>query len=559
MSKKIQDNKAYIETIKNLLDNYEEGWDIFINAKKAGTWDYAVNLKEGVAPSPDLPKTWIDLVEKVVGIIAKEKYDLETYDNTIELITADQMLDQYTSVGLPVNYQHWSYAKSRAQHEAEYKRTGGMAFEIVINSDPAIAYCMEGNSPMMQILVIAHASFGHNNFFKQNYMFKEYTKASDIVPLSRDLRDFIYECEARFGEDEVEKLLDSCHALMNNAVSAEHFFKSNETRLDNDERTDIFSGVNLKDQFARVAGNPEAPLDCGMEQNILCYLADQAPHLPEWKRKIMRLVSEVATYFHPQRQTQVMNEGWASFWHYTLVHDLSELGLIDHGMMMEFYDSHGGVVRQTGITDTVTVRGADGQPEERNIYSGINPYALGISMFQDIKRICLEPTEEDKKWFPYIAGNEDWLSVMKDARNNFKDESFIQQFMSPKLMRDFKFFAMENDSDKDYVEILAIHDTDGYSAVRENLSAQYRYDENMPVIGVAEYYDKTDRRLVLNHKMHNGKPLDKKNMTEITKHMYRLWEHPIVVQSIDKDGDVVDETCCPAKPDVRRQRKLRLN
>ena len=273
----------------------------------------------------------------------------------------------------------------------------------------------------------------------------------------------------------------------------------------------------------------------------------------------MRLVSEVATYFHPQRQTQVMNEGWASFWHYTLVHDLSELGLIDHGMMMEFYDSHGGVVRQTGITDTVTVRGADGQPEERNIYSGINPYALGISMFQDIKRICLEPTEEDKKWFPYIAGNEDWLSVMKDARNNFKDESFIQQFMSPKLMRDFKFFAMENDSDKDYVEILAIHDTDGYSAVRENLSAQYRYDENMPVIGVAEYYDKTDRRLVLNHKMHNGKPLDKKNMTEITKHMYRLWEHPIVVQSIDKDGDVVDETCCPAKPDVRRQRKLRLN
>ena len=236
----------------------------------------------------------------------------------------------------------------------------------------------------------------------------------------------------------------------------------------------------------------------------------------------MRLVSEVATYFHPQRQTQVMNEGWASFWHYTLVHDLSELGLIDHGMMMEFYDSHGGVVRQTGITDTVTVR-------------------------------------EDKKWFPYIAGNEDWLSVMKDARNNFKDESFIQQFMSPKLMRDFKFFAMENDSDKDYVEILAIHDTDGYSAVRENLSAQYRYAENMPVIGVAEYYDKTDRRLVLNHKMHNGKPLDKKNMTEITKHMYRLWEHPIVVQSIDKDGDVVDETCCPAKPDVRRQRKLRLN
>lgn len=552
-TKKIQDNKDYIKSIKALLDNYEDGWDIFINAKNARTWDYPVLLKEGVAPNADLPNTWVGLVEKVCGIIAKEKYDLDTYKNTIEIITAEQMLDAYTSVGLPVNYEHWSFAKKRMQHEREYKQTRNLAFEIVINSDPAIAYCMESNSPMMQILVIAHASFGHNNFFRDNYMFKQYTDAADIVPLSRDLRDLIYECEKRFGRKEVEQLIDSCHALQTHSISEPEFVKKHEsTRNENDH--DIFSGVNLRDQFNRIADKPGQPIDCGMEQNLLKYIADNAPHLPEWKRKIMGMMGEVATYFHPQRQTQVMNEGWASFWHHRIVHDLSELKLIDDGMMMEFYDSHGGVVRQTGINDTVTVRGPDGQPQERSIYNGINPYALGFAMFHDIKRICENPTEEDQKWFPHMAG-QDWLETMKHARDYFKDESFIQQYLSPKVMRDFKFFAMENDEKKPFYEILAIHDKDGYHGVRENLSAQYRLDELMPVLGVAEYYDKTDRRLVIKHQQHNEKPLETKNITEVTKHIYRLWEHPVIIQSVDEGGEVASEIQCPPKPEGRSVRR----
>jgi stage V sporulation protein R len=181
-------------------------------------------------------------------------------------------------------------------------------------------------------------------------------------------------------------------------------------------------------------------------------------------------------------------------------------------------------------------------------------------MFHDIKRICENPTEEDRVWFPHMAG-EDWLETMKHARDYFKDESFIQQYMSPKIMRDFKFFAMENDEKNEFYEILAIHDKDGFHGVRENLSAQYRLDELMPVLGVAEYYDKTDRRLVIQHQQHNEKPLEKKNITEVTKHIYRLWEHPVVVQSIDADGDVSDEIQCPPKPkneSVRRKNERNL-
>lgn len=543
MSKKEENKKDYKQQVYDLLDNYVDGREIFIKAKDAQTWNYPVTLKDGVEPDPDLPTSWIELVDRVFAIIAKEKYDLDTYPNTIEIITAEQMIHQYTSVGLPVNYEHWSIGKRLMQHEQEYSQTKSLAFEIVINSDPAIAYCMENNSPLMQMLVIAHASYGHNNFFKQNYMFQEYTDASDIIPLSRDLREFLIECEKRFGVDEVERLLDSCHALQSHSVSGDHFRRSSETRRrDADADTDIFSGVNLKDQFNRFADKPGKPIDCGMEQNILGFMADNAPHLPEWKRKVMRMVSEVATYFHPQKQTQVMNEGWASFWHYQLIHDAEELGLMDAGMMMEFYDSHNAVVKQQSL---YWRNPQTGEVEQNPYYGGINPYALGFRMFHDIKRISEDPTEEDKKWFPYIAGKGDWLEVIKDARDNFKDESFIEQYLSPKLMRDFKFFAIEDDADAQFVEVTGIHDKDGYENVRNTLSESYRLDEKMPVLGVAEYYDRKDRRLVIKHMMSNGKPLQEKHMNEVVKHMHRLWEHPVIVESIDEDGDVVEEFRCP--------------
>jgi hypothetical protein len=146
-------------------------------------------------------------------------YGLDTYPNQIELITSEQMMDAYSSVGMPVNYHHWSFGKSFLQTEKGYRRGQmGLAYEIVINSNPCIAYLMEENTMTMQALVIAHAAYGHNSFFKGNYLFRQWTNADAIVDYLLFARNYLSECEERYGEEEVELLLDSCHALMNLGV-----------------------------------------------------------------------------------------------------------------------------------------------------------------------------------------------------------------------------------------------------------------------------------------------------------------------------------------------------
>jgi spore cortex formation protein SpoVR/YcgB (stage V sporulation) len=141
------------------------------------------------------------------------------YPNQLEVITAEQMMDAYASVGMPMIYRHWSYGKQFISTEKNYKRGHmGLAYEIVINSDPCIAYLMEENTMAMQALVIAHAAYGHNSFFKGNYLFRMWTDASSIIDYLVYARHYIAECEERHGIDAVEDLLDSCHAMMNYGV-----------------------------------------------------------------------------------------------------------------------------------------------------------------------------------------------------------------------------------------------------------------------------------------------------------------------------------------------------
>lgn len=162
----------------------------------------------------------IDEYDREIRKIAVDEFKLDVYPNQLEVITAEQMMDAYSSVGMPVNYHHWSFGKHFVSTEKSYKRGQmGLAYEIVINSSPCIAYLMEENSMTMQALVIAHAAYGHNSFFKGNYLFRAWTDASAIVDYLVFAKSYISKCEERYGIDAVEELLDSCHALMNYGVN----------------------------------------------------------------------------------------------------------------------------------------------------------------------------------------------------------------------------------------------------------------------------------------------------------------------------------------------------
>jgi stage V sporulation protein R len=128
--------------------------------------------------------------------VALKDLGLDVYPNQIEVITAEQMLDAYSSVGMPLFYKHWSFGKQFAYHEASYRKgLMGLAYEIVINSSPCISYLMEENTATMQTLVIAHAAFGHNHFFKNNYLFKQWTDADGILDYLDFAKNYVMQCE----------------------------------------------------------------------------------------------------------------------------------------------------------------------------------------------------------------------------------------------------------------------------------------------------------------------------------------------------------------------------
>ncbi len=158
------------------------------------------------------PSDWsFELIERYNEEIARvaKGYELDIYPIQLEIISAEQMMDAYASHGMPVNYRHWSYGKHFMLTERDYKRGQmGLAYEIVINSDPCIAYLMEENTMTMQALVIAHAAYGHNSFFKGNYLFQLWTDASAIIDYLVYARNYIAECEERHGFERVEELLE---------------------------------------------------------------------------------------------------------------------------------------------------------------------------------------------------------------------------------------------------------------------------------------------------------------------------------------------------------------
>ena len=550
MTKDIQKgHEAAKAKIEDLLSHYEDGMDLLKKpSSKAGEWRYPERIKEEFKDKPGLPTTWMGVVAQVQEYIAVEKYDLDCYDNSIELINDVQMLDNYASVGMPASYDHWSFGMQNAiERQKLEKGQMGLAFEIVINSDPALVYCMDSNTPLMQILVTAHAGFGHNSFFKGNHMFKEHTEAEHIIEDLTIMRDYIRDCEQKYGIDRVERLLDACHALETHSVTRAIPKDKPETT---EENTSDSKGSAIKNIANRTFKSVEGShaLKVEHEDNLLEFLSQNAPHLEEWQRNIMDMIAHKAQYFFPQRQTQVMNEGWASFWHYTILHDMQDMGLLSDSQMLEFYDSHSGVIKQPEYDETITVRGPDGQPKEVPIYNGINPYALGIAMFDDIKRICMEPTEEDREWFPDIAGNGDWLGTIKDVMEDYRDESFIHKYLSPKVMRDFRLFAIVDDELEDTIGVAGIHNDKGFKTVRQLLAAQYRLSENSPNIEVSEYHHRTDRRLVLKHQQFQNRPLEEKDMQDILKYMYQVWGHPIVLESYNEEGKVADIMTCP--PDI---------
>lgn len=463
----------------------------------------------------------INSVFDAVEHIAEDDLQLDTYPNQLEIISAEQMLDAYSSVGLPLSYAHWSFGKQRAIESGQYQRGEmGLAYEIVVNSNPCISYLMEENTMMMQTLVIAHAAFGHNAFFKNNELFKQWTDAAGIIDYLAFAKKYIADCEVKYGYNEVAEVLDIAHSLRYNSIDRAR--RPNKLSLAEDEKRSNERHAYLQSQLNILwntipNSTPESVMihrdkfPAEPQDNLLYFIEKHAPNLPVWQREILRIVRKVGQYLYPQSQTKIMNEGFACFSHYYIMNRLYDKGLISEGTLLEFLATH------TAVTM---------QPEfNKPYYSGFNPYALGFSIFMDIKRICQNPTNEDKNLFPF-AGDPDWLKHIHFAMREFKDASFIQQYLSPHIVRKFHLFSLYNrQSESDNYVVSNIHDDTGFRHIRELLAQQVADSTTAPAVQITHVDLWGDRTLTL--ELVSDRILHSKDAVKVVSGIEKLWGFPV--------------------------------
>lgn len=466
--------------------------------------------------------------------IAKDELHLNIYPNQIEIISAEQMLDAYSSVGMPVFYRHWSFGKHFVKEQQNYQSgRSGLAYELVINSSPCINYLMEDNSMTMQALVIAHAAFGHNHFFKNNYLFRQWTDADSIIDYLVFAKDYIIKQEEKHGRDVVEKWIDSCHALMSYGVNrykrptkismAKEKVRQRE-RLDyiQSQVSELYRLLPPGKNEQKIVEDKKIPKQ--PEENLLYFFEKYSPDIEEWQREILRIIRKISVYFYPQGQTKVMNEGFASMTHYTILNRLHDKGLMTDGAMLEFLHSHSGVLYQPSY--------------DSKRYSGLNPYAFGFAMLRDIQRMCKNPTAEDLRWFPKVKGANAQELILESVED-FRDESFIRQWLSPAVIRELHLFNVHDDrADKEKYLVTAIHNDKGYEIIKENLANQYLDMTMVPSLEVINV-DRKTRALTIQYTENKGRKLG--NVDKVFPHIEKLWGgYPIIL--VDDKGNTIKKS-----------------
>ncbi len=472
-------------------------------------------------------KDIIDMWDVIRNIAAK-KYSIDFYEPLFEIVTWEDMLHIHAG-SFPVWVDHWSIG---VEYEKMLKRYQGnrmgVAYEVIFNTNPSLCYILNTNSTAMQALVLAHAAVGHSSFFKNNYLFKQYTKADNAISLFKQFRQNLqaYEDEALEKQYKIVDLYEQLLPLQFYGISFKqqsvHTSKEIEENSKNlrDALNKEFSisidslGLGRNVQLTSKAGqvSPES-------LSVLDFIADFSPTLPRSARKVIKSYAEIGRYFYPQMMTKMLNEGWASFWHHQLTHDLYEEGWLDEGRMMEILHSHTCVVAHN----------------HNEMGVNFNPYHLGYNLLHDIKRICTQPTDEDRAYFPDLV-NTDWLDAVKDCCYNFNDSTAISQFLSPKLARDYKLMVTHVKGElKDYgwrgiveekfYNVDEIHDDNGFKSIRRVLSDKYNfYDgEKFPLLEVGGF-NRTTKRLSLNALFNKSKGVDHSDIDRLLDSIQNLWD-----------------------------------
>lgn len=456
------------------------------------------------------------------------EYGLDPFETVFEILDFDQMNEVASYGGFPTRYPHWSFGMEYEHLKKSYTYGLHKIYEMVINNDPSYAYLLENNALVDQKIVIAHVH-GHTDFFKNNYWFSATSRK--MMDGMANHGTIIRRYAEKFGYDMVERFLDVCLSLDDLIDFHSLFIKRRPMpRREEFEEEDRPAVPRLKSKgYMEDFVNPPAFLEAQAkkmeedeeqrqrfpaypEKDILMFLIDNAP-IQNWQKVVLSIIRDEAYYFAPQRVTKIMNEGWASYWHSTIMTEkcLKDAELIDYA------DHHSGTLAS--------------HP------GSLNPYKLGIELYKDIEDRWnrgrfgkdfddCDDLEEKKSWDKHLGlGRQKIFEVRKVAN----DITFLDNYLTKEFCEEHKLFTYKYNETTGQYEI---SDRE-FSAIKQRLLMQLT-NFGQPIIHVIDGNHKNRGELYMRHE-HEGIDLDLRYARDTLENVFHIWKRTVHLET--KVGD----------------------
>ncbi|RDW16469.1 stage V sporulation protein R [Oceanobacillus arenosus] len=436
-------------------------------------------------------------------------FGLDFYPMRYEICPAD-IIYTFGAYGMPTRFTHWSFGKQFHRMKLQYDLGLSQIYELVINSDPCYAFLLNTNTLIQNKLIIAHV-LAHCDFFKNNVRFSNTRR--DMVESMTATAERIADYEMTYGKDEVEKFLDAILSIQEHIDPS--IIKSKlPQNVEEDEEEEITTRKTVYDDLWNIGEKPverkkrtakkDKKFPPRPEKDLLLFIEQHSRELEDWQRDILTMMREEMLYFWPQLETKIMNEGWASYWHQRILREMD----LTTDETIEFSKLNAGVV----------------QPSR----TSINPYYLGIKIFEDIEERYNNPTEEMKRLgYKPNTGREKIFEV----REIESDISFIRNYLTKELVQREDLYLFEKKG-RDY----RITQKD-YEQVRNQLVSM-RVNGGFPYIVVDNGDYARNGELYLMHG-YEGTELDLRYLENVLPYVHQLWGRSVHIETVVEDRKVV--------------------
>lgn len=472
----------------------------------------------------------LEVIRREVEVYAQE-YGLDYFPVIFEMLDWKQINMVAAYGGFPNRYPHWRFGMEYEQLSKSYSYGLSKIYEMVINNNPCYAYLLHSNTTMDQKLVMAHV-YGHSDFFKNNLFFSHTNRK--MMDKMGNHKTRIKKYIDKYGLEEVENFIDVCLSLENLIDTHGPYIKRSRENLESWEEESSprikVSKLKSKDYMDEFI-NPKAFLEAQAEKlraekkeekkfpvhperDVLWFLLRHAP-LERWERDVLSMIREEAYYFLPQAQTKIMNEGWASYWHSTIMTQKA----LKPSEIIDYADHHAGTLAMSP--------------------GRLNPYKIGIELFRDIEdrwnkgkfgkdyEECQDMVVR-KKWNKDLnKGREKIFEV----RKLYNDLTFIDTFLTEDFCKDHKFFVYAYDEAKDHYQIASRE----FKKIKQQMLFSLT-NRGQPIINITDGNYENRGELYLLHD-HEGMELRLDYAQETLKNLHHIWKRPVAIETKIEDKE----------------------